>query len=253
MAGIASVELLRRPPSHEILGKIGMEADGIGSAPGTATHNEVKWPEKARSALVIAVSHPRNKPELDWWDGYKGSPGNRTLIRINRELSVWIEETFGIETHKLPYSVEQGGIFLKDAAVLAGLGCIGKNNLLITPGFGPRVRLRAMLFEEELAPTGSIIFDPCDGCEEFCRKACPQNAYEEIVLSSVEMGMVTLPGRSGCFSRTRCYVQMDEDAENSGIGVDSMQQSAGDIEDVSETKKGIIYCRGCEFACPVGG
>ncbi|MBC8492582.1 MAG: hypothetical protein H8D43_02260 [Chloroflexi bacterium] len=32
-----------------------------------------------------------------------------------------------------PYRVEQGRILLKDAAVLAGLGVMGKNNLVITP------------------------------------------------------------------------------------------------------------------------
>ena len=252
MAGIASVGLLKESPSHEILRKIGMETDGVGSAPGMADCNEITWPEKARSALVIAVSHPRDRPELDWWDGFKGTPGNRTLIRINRELSAWIEETFGIRTHKLPYYIEEGGIYLKDAAVLGGLGCIGKNNILVTPELGPRVRLRAMLLEEELTPTSPVAFDPCDGCEEFCRKACPQNAYEKIVLSSAEVGMVTLPGQDGCFSRTKCNIQMDEDVENSGMDVREMQQSAVDVEDISQTKNCTKYCRRCELACPVG-
>jgi len=39
----------------------------------------------------------------------------------------------GINACPLPYRVEQGGILLKDAAVLAGLGVTGKNNLVITP------------------------------------------------------------------------------------------------------------------------
>lgn len=252
MAGIASVELLKKSPSHEIVRRIGMETGGVGSAPGTADCNKIEWPEKARSALVIAVSHPQDKPELDWWDGFEGSPGNRALIRINRGLSAWIEETFGIKTYKLPYFIEKGGIYLKDAAVLGGLGCIGKNNILVTPELGPRVRLRAMLLEEELPPTGPIVFDPCDSCEEFCRKACPQNAFERVVLSSVETGMATLPGRDGSFSRAKCNIQMDRDVEDSGIDVNEMQQSAVDIEDISQTKKCIKYCRRCELACPVG-
>jgi epoxyqueuosine reductase len=79
---------------------------------------------------------------------------------------------------------KRGGIFLKDAAVLVGLGCIGRNNLLLTPELGSKVRLLAMLLEAELAPTGPIDFYPCEGCEEFCRKACPQNAFGETVFSS---------------------------------------------------------------------
>lgn len=252
MAGIANVKLLKKSPSHEILRKIGMETDGVGSAPGTANCNEIKWPDKARSALVIAVSHPRGKPELDWWDGFKGTPGNRTLIRINRELSTWIEETLGVKTHKMPYFMEKGGIYLKDAAVLAGLGCIGKNNILVTPELGPRVRLRSMLLEEKLTPTGPMVFDPCDDCEEWCRKACPQNAYEKVVFSAAETGKATLPGRDGRFSRARCNIQMDKDVENSRIDVNEMQQSVVDIENISQTEKCIKYCRRCELACPVG-
>ncbi len=93
MAGIANVELLKKSPSHEIIKKLGMEIDGVSFGLEMTDFNEIKWPEKAKSALVIAVSHPRDKPELDWWDAFNSSPGNRTLVRINRELSEWIEET----------------------------------------------------------------------------------------------------------------------------------------------------------------
>lgn len=90
------------------------------------------------------------------------------MIRINRELTSWIEGTLNIKTHQLPYCIEKGGIFLKDSAFFAGIGCVGKNNILVTPEYGPRVRLRAMLIEEEFVPTGPIDFDPCDNCEEIC-------------------------------------------------------------------------------------
>ena len=251
MAGIASIELLKTSPSHEILKKIGTEIDGIGSGFEMGDFNGIRWLVEAKSTLVIAVSHPQDKPELDWWDA-KSSPGNRTLIRINKELSVWIEEELGIKTHKLPYFVEKGGIYLKDAAVLGGLGCIGRNNLLVTPDLGPRVRLRAMLLEDELIPTGPITFDPCSGCEEFCRTACLQNAYEKNGLSAVETGMVTLPGRDGCFSRAKCMIQIGKDVEDSGIDLKEMEPSEMDIEGMSHAKECIRYCRRCELACPVG-
>jgi hypothetical protein len=74
----------------------------------------------------------------------------------------------------MTYWVEEGGLYLKDAAVLAGLGCVGRNNILVTPDWGPRIRLRAVLLDAELAPTGRIEFDPCRGCDERCRSACPR-------------------------------------------------------------------------------
>jgi epoxyqueuosine reductase len=240
MAGIASVELLRNSPSYELQRRMGRD---------TA---EIQWPSAARSALVIAVSHPQEEPKLDWWDPVGGSPGNRSLVRINRQVSAWIEETLGLKTHKLSYVAARGGTYLKDAAVIAGLGCIGRNNLLVTPQFGSKVRLRAMLLEQEFAPSGPITFDPCDGCEEPCRKACPQHAFEEPVLSSAEAGVTALPGRDGHFSRPRCMNQMDEDVEQSGVGLSQMEPYPADTEDAAQAVVRVEYCRRCEFACPVG-
>ena len=255
MAGIANVELLKKSPSHKIIKKLGMEIDGVNPYGEICDFDEIKWPEEARSALVIAVSHPQDKPELDWWVGFKGTLGNSELIRINRELSAWIEETFNIKTHKLPYFIEKGGIYLKDTAVLAGLGCIGKNNILVTPELGPKVRLRALLLEEDLTPTGPIDFDPCDDCEEFCRKACPQNAFEKIVISSAETGLASLPGRSGCYSRSTCLIQSilySKDDEDAAIDENEILDPAIDVEDIVKTEHYFKSCRQCELSCPIG-
>ena len=105
IAGIASVEFLKKSPSHEILSKFGTEIDGVHSFEGMIEgFNEIKWPAKAKSALVIAFSHPQDKPELDWTYASGNTPGNRILQRINRELAAWIEETLYIKTHKMPGS-----------------------------------------------------------------------------------------------------------------------------------------------------
>ena len=97
---------------------------------------------------------------------------------MSDQLKGSLAETFEIAAQPLPYHVEKGGIFLKDAAMLAGLGIIGANNLLITPQFGPRVRLRALFLDCELAaPTGPLNFSPCDGCNQPCWEACPQQAF----------------------------------------------------------------------------
>jgi epoxyqueuosine reductase len=213
--------------------------------PDFGPDQSIKWPVGAKSALVIALSHPQDEPELDWW-GLSGSPGKRTLMSIKGELSRWVEEELGIRTHLLNYSVVECGAYLKDAAVLAGLGCIGRNNLLVTPEFGPRVRLDGLLLEEELAATGPIDFDPCDSCDEPCRKACPQDSYGEIALSSTETGIAALPGRDGRFSKGRCTIQMNKDVADGKatfgeLGVEVLQ-GAGFVK----------YCRRCEFACPVG-
>jgi len=250
LAGIASVALLEQSPSHELFNRIGEKIDGVGFAP--AGFREINWPANMKSVLVIGVAHPQDKPELDWFEARGDSPGNKALIKVNRELSVWIEETFDIKTHKLPYWVERGGMYLKDAGVLSGLGCVGRNNMLITPELGPRIRLRGMLLGAELTPTGPIDFDPCSECEEYCRTACPQKAFDQTVLASAETGMNALPGRDGSYSRARCIIQINHDVEAAGISLDDTPLSSVEGEDTPRQEGPIKYCRDCEFACPVG-
>ncbi len=245
LAGVAKVSLLKESPSSLVAPKIA-QYSGVGTrdALNGLRPGEIAWPPNAKSAIIIAVEHPESRPEMDWWFGTKNPPGNLILIRINKELSQWIEDTLHIKTHKLPYHVEKGGIYLKDAAALAGLGCIGRNNLLITPDFGPRVRLRGMLLEEDIEPTGPIKFDPCEGCAEFCRLACPQSAFSQTVFSEKEMGTDHLPGRDGTFSRVICNVQMEKDI------ADAREERP--YPESGELVKIIKYCRRCELACPVG-
>ena len=174
VAGVAVVEPLKESPSHRIYPKIGMDA-GVRwqESAKEALHHEVEWPADAVSAAVIGVEHPVEKPELDWYDR-KGTPGNRILIRIVKGLSEWLEETFSVRTYRPPYVIESTGIFLKDSAVLAGLGCVGRNNMVITPEYGPRIRWRALLLDRPAKPTGPFDFDPCDGCPQPCRHGLPR-------------------------------------------------------------------------------
>ena len=245
VAGIADVQALKRSPSHFVFGRL-ERYEGVGTrVSGKVKPGEVYWPKFAASAVVVGVEHPADKPELDWWqDGLEGgTAGNRLLMDINSRLSEWLEYEMGFKTLKLPYHVENGGIFLKDAAVMAGLGCIGKNNLFVTPDFGPRVRLRAMLLDVKLPATGALDFDPCSGCAMPCRAVCLQGAFQKKIYREAELGLDELPGRGGVYSRQRCNVQMQADIRNiENIRVDE-QNPAGKI---------VKYCRLCEFACPVG-
>lgn len=66
---------------------------------------------------------------------------------------------------------------LKHAAESCGMGKIGKNNLLLTPEFGPHQRLCAVVTEAPLAPDSARDFDLCTGCNR-CVKACPSGALQ---------------------------------------------------------------------------
>ena len=205
-AGIAGIAVLRNSPSCKRSGGI-------------------VWPAGVKSVLVLALAHRAAEPELDWWGGKGGTPGNHKLQTISKDLVRCLRDTFGIRAEAIPYQPADQGIFLKDAAVLAGLGTIGANNLLVTPQFGPRVRLRALFLDAALSPTGPVKFSPCDGCLKNCIKACPRQAFQD-----------------GPYDSARCRKQMREDEAKQNIAANPSKPPAVCIK----------YCRACELSCPVG-
>jgi len=191
---------------------------------------QIDWRvQEARSVLVLALAHDDAKPEMDWWDNRQGrTPGNRRLIKINRKLKKWFRKTYAVEASELPYNAHQRGVFLKDAAVLAGLGVMGKNNLLVTPQYGPRVRLRALLLDRFVQCTGPLTgFSPCETCEGFCMRACPKEAFA-----------------GGAYRHDRCRQQMEKNESDPVV-------LASPVVGMP-TRFKIAYCRLCELACPVG-
>ncbi|MCP4536982.1 MAG: epoxyqueuosine reductase [Chloroflexi bacterium] len=228
LAGIASTSLLKESPSYASYEK-------------ALVHQESKlvWPVEAKSVLVLALHHPKSKPELDWWGRIPGKTiGNYQLINVGQNLEQWLnkesEKIWGVQINArlLPYQVKEGGVFLKDAAVMAGLGVIGKNNLLITPEFGPRVRLKALFLDADLKATGPIdtnskhSFNPCKSCHMPCKSACPQKAFE-----------------SGSYNMPPCNNEMTKNEANSVVTADWLNDG--------KSYRIIQYCRACELACPV--
>jgi epoxyqueuosine reductase len=200
MAGSVPAENLRDCPSAQAAGP-----QGFRTFSGTI--------------IVLGLYHDPDKPEMDWWEEGKGTPGDHILRTITRELSLWLTENHGIEACDIPYQIYDGGIYLKDAAVMAGLGSIGRNNLVITPEYGPSVRFRALWVDidtEQLIRAARE--PPCDACDHPCETQCPQNALE-----------------GGTYSRERCLARMDADKTAPDAG----------------GKKGPVdHCRICELVCP---
>ena len=163
--------------------------------------------------IVLGLYHDPEDPDLDLWEPGRGTPGDRLLARIGRDLARFLQEEYGIQTRVIPYRLQDGGIYLKDAACMAGIGRMGRNNLVLVPGYGPRVRFRAVWTDLEAPdrdlPEGDL---PCAGCEAPCTRACPMGAFF-----------------TGRYSRDRCMARMDAD------------KTAG--------RGRIVHCRACELAC----
>ena len=63
----------------------------------------------------------------------------------------------------------------KTAAVLSGLGYIGKNALFINPQYGSKIRLATVLTDMRLSAEHPVMERGCGSCE-ICKNACPAKA-----------------------------------------------------------------------------
>ena len=220
LAGLASVDLLKQSRSYAIYHE----------SPYYEGYQGVAWPVEAKSVLVLALAHPEEDPGLDWWsEQIPGrTPGNRILIRISRQLKDWLRSDMAINASPLAYAVEQGGIFLKDAAVLAGLGVIGRHNLFISPRYGSRLRLRGLFLDRAYAAPDLATPSPCTHCNAPCHAACPEQAFQ-----------------SGHYEVKRCELEMQRNRED----VVTVDGSLVGMERRCEVEQ---FCRACELACPAG-
>lgn len=247
LVGVADIDALRNGASEQLFSKMKDHTrDRFASEITTGLpHGSVFWEPDAKSVIVFAVAHPESIPEMDWWCGEIDPPGNKKLLNISREFNKhYAESDPDLRIYPKRYHVERGGIYLKEAAVGAGLGCIGYNNLCVTPEFGPRVRFRAMTINVWLPPTGPIDFDPCKDCNKPCIKGCPQNAFSEIIYTKEGTGVSYLPARNGNYYRASCNEQMVYNEKTAKEGF---------MPEVCDHPEKIIkYCRNCELLCPIG-
>jgi len=86
---------------------------------------------------------------------------------------------------------QRGHLSHKHVARLAGLGWIGRNNLLVNETFGSRIRLVTVLTDLPLVADSPLSMD-CGPCRD-CVKVCPVGAISE---------------RPEDFDHLRCYEQL---------------------------------------------
>ncbi len=244
LVGIARVADLKSAPSFTFAPRMSHAGEGIGTRKTDSglKPGEVAWPDNARSMVVIAVLHPENEPEMDWWFGRKDPPATGSWQTSAGNCAPGSKNGSASRPCTFP-------IMWKRAAPISrmprscGAGCIGKTISWSRPEFGPRVRLRAVTVDADLFATGPRQFDPCKDCMEFCRRACPQKAFDKRQYTVEDYGQAILPGRDGHYSRPVCNVQMEQDNDTA---------ETQPVDGFEDPVKIIKYCRRCELACPVG-
>jgi epoxyqueuosine reductase len=220
------------------------DVDEIPFPPGRGLRRPSEvWPE-ARSLLVlgIVVSDEAQNTSVSIPGGYYPGLSDGQYFNFYYEITesrAWrlahlLSDEFGMRcrpTHR---------VALKPAAALAGLGHIGRSTLLVTPDWGPRVRLVGLLTEDELTPDAPFERDLCADeprCREkpLCIDACPYRAIAPGDSHGVP------PGRK--VKLERCVVYHVNDREITKPWDRFIRRAS---------ERGFMECTLCNLACPYG-
>jgi epoxyqueuosine reductase len=129
-------------------------------------------------------------------------------------------------------SIPSFSIPLKTSAVRCGLGCQGKNTLLVTPTYGPRVRLVSLLTTADLDVDGPFKEDLCKDCDT-CIRACPAKAIEPYELNV-----------------DKCMVYASENPRSRKVPAETRDLEKRLVK--RPTPNSLIECSTCLEACPIG-
>lgn len=128
------------------------------------------------------VEEIEDRPTVRYADHYREV--NRRLDALASSVARWITER-GHAAQAVPASriLDEedllGAVSHKAVARMAGIGWQGKSLLVVSPDFGPRMRLVTVLTDMPLTPD-SPIEALCGDCTE-CTDACPASAIKGVV------------------------------------------------------------------------
>jgi epoxyqueuosine reductase QueG len=128
-----------------------------------------------------AVAEMNGEPTPAYADNCKAL--NIKLNNITGSIVEWIRSR-GFNGEAVPASKKlveggtEGSVSHKAIAIMAGLGWQGKNLLVVTPQYGPRVRLSSVLTDMPFT-FDSRIKNRCGRCKS-CYEACPVGAIRNV-------------------------------------------------------------------------
>ena len=151
---------------------------------GYADISYSSFSEEYRSALVFAVPY---EEQLNL-DSYTEERFENSILNARNKLEIILKDIeIALKEECIKYYIppvaQQNeedllAVFsFKYAAVNAGLGWIGKNDVLITEKYGPRVRLSAVLIDYPFETGRKITESRCGSCNR-CVDICPHKALK---------------------------------------------------------------------------
>jgi epoxyqueuosine reductase QueG len=142
---------------------------------------------------------------------------------------------------KKDYDTARGIIAHKYAAMEAGLGELGRNNLLLTPQFGCHMLLSSTLTDAPLEPDQRFQPHLCDGMLERCKMACVAICPVGALTGDRPGKLTHWQGKSRTLRGSLC-----------GKMQYSVSGKAGYPEAHGMIHQHILRCGMCLAACPVG-
>ncbi len=194
---------------------IGIRKDPTRLLAGCSTIISLAYPfpwQKPSSPDGLTVARYAQPAEEDY---------HARLTRLCRDLAAFVEVADGKSKSRI--CVDSAPILERSYACAAGLGFIGKNNMLIIPGYGSYVYLAEILTTAslELPPT-KVVPTQCGTCRR-CIDVCPTGALEQPF----------------CLDASRCLSYLTIESKKA---VNERQ-----AQDMGECRFG---CDRCQEACP---
>jgi epoxyqueuosine reductase len=192
---IKKLDSLTTPQFKKYINELGAPIVGISSIKPLLTDERYKkiinnsCPD-AKSLIIFGVIFPQTvldgcpenaRPARYALNGIY-SEGEQICLKIARTIESYGHRA-GIVPAYLPIEMSyetlglKGDLNLKLCAVEAGLGTRGVSDLMITPEYGPRVRLFGISTTIQLEPTPKLEKEACIYCGK-CAKACPSGAIK---------------------------------------------------------------------------
>lgn len=184
---------------------------------------------------------------------------NSKLESLGYDISRYLEDA-GYYAVNLPSTApldmgpQARGLFAdfsyRHAAVEAGLGQIGWNQLLITPKFGPRVWLQAVITTAPLTADQRFEQNLCPGEEcSICTNACPQGALSSKGTDKIKC--IRLEGKFGLYgvlSHIRNILRETDPKEREEL---IYGETTRNLWMSLQYGGGPSHCHACISTCPV--
>lgn len=188
---------------------------GIVSFSDYQKHRPVKNKDWIRSIIVFIFPYAGKKPDVDGYLTAKFAYGQDYHVVIKNKLERFAK---GMGLEKYETYTDISFLDEKLCAVLAGLGKIGKNNLLLTPRYGSRVLIGEIVTDSVFPKTERELPNPCLDCQ-LCVKNCPTGALR--------------------------------DGFNKKICLSYLSQTKGDAYELYDKMEFAVGCDICQDVCPL--